>query len=85
MNSPEGRIPLVHTRRPRHLRAFLTHCGMVKADRTKNALYMRGTDPAHHIHVTGLLAADEATLAADQRKVRGQFQQCLGTAKVQTR
>jgi hypothetical protein len=52
MNSPEGRIPLVHTRRPRHLRAFLTHFGMVKADRTKNALYMRGTDPAHHIHVT---------------------------------
>jgi hypothetical protein len=23
----------------------------VKADRTQNALYMRGTDPAHHIHV----------------------------------
>jgi catechol 2,3-dioxygenase-like lactoylglutathione lyase family enzyme len=31
---------------------FLTHFGMVKVDRTKNALYMRGTDPAHHIHVT---------------------------------
>ena len=31
---------------------FLTHFGMVRADRTKNALYMRGTDPAHHIHVT---------------------------------
>jgi len=31
---------------------FLTHFGMVKTDRTKNALYMRGTDPAHHIHVT---------------------------------
>ena len=31
---------------------FLTHFGMVKADRTKNALYMRGTDPAHHLHVT---------------------------------
>ncbi len=31
---------------------FLTHFGMVKAERTKNALYMRGTDPAHHIHVT---------------------------------
>jgi len=25
---------------------FLTHFGMVRADRTKNALYMRGTDPA---------------------------------------
>ena len=31
---------------------FLTHFGMVKVDRTKHALYMRGTDPAHHIHVT---------------------------------
>src|SRR2546425_4300595 len=31
---------------------FLTHFGMVRADRTKNALYMRGTDPAHHLHVT---------------------------------
>jgi len=31
---------------------FLTHFGMVRAERTKNALYMRGTDPAHHIHVT---------------------------------
>lgn len=31
---------------------FLTHFGMVKAERTRNALYMRGTDPAHHIHVT---------------------------------
>ena len=31
---------------------FLTHFGMVKVERTKNALYMRGTDPAHHIHVT---------------------------------
>jgi catechol 2,3-dioxygenase-like lactoylglutathione lyase family enzyme len=31
---------------------FLTHFGMVKAARTPNALYMRGTDAAHHIHVT---------------------------------
>ena len=31
---------------------FLTHFGMVRADRTQNAFYMRGTDPAHHIHVT---------------------------------
>ena len=31
---------------------FLTHFGMVKAERTANALYMRGTDPTHHIHVT---------------------------------
>ena len=33
---------------------FLTAFGMVRADRTKNALYMRGTDPAHHLHVTEL-------------------------------
>ncbi len=31
---------------------FLTRFGMVRADRTENALYMRGTDPEHHIHVT---------------------------------
>ena len=33
---------------------FLTNFGMVRADRTKTALYMRGTDPEHHIHVTEL-------------------------------
>src|SRR5262245_40625827 len=33
---------------------FLTRFGMVRTDRTPNALYMRGTDPAHHIHVTEL-------------------------------
>src|SRR5947208_13557947 len=33
---------------------FLTEFGMVRAARTKTALYMRGTDPAHHIHVTEL-------------------------------
>ncbi|HUN50528.1 MAG TPA: hypothetical protein VMU42_05405, partial [Candidatus Sulfotelmatobacter sp.] len=31
---------------------FLTHFGFIKADRTRTALYMRGSDPAHHIHVT---------------------------------
>src|ERR1700712_2068158 len=31
---------------------FLTAFGMVRAARTSTALYMRGTDPAHHIHVT---------------------------------
>ena len=30
---------------------FLTNFGMVRAERTPSALYMRGTDPAHHIHV----------------------------------
>ena len=33
---------------------FLTAFGMVRAARTPTALYMRGTDPAHHIHVTEL-------------------------------
>ena len=33
---------------------FLTNFGMVRAARTKDALYMRGTDPQHHIHVTHL-------------------------------
>jgi catechol 2,3-dioxygenase-like lactoylglutathione lyase family enzyme len=31
---------------------FLTRFGMKRVDRTATALYMRGTDPAHHIHVT---------------------------------
>lgn len=31
---------------------FLTNFGLVRAERTNNALYMRGTDPDHHIHVT---------------------------------
>jgi hypothetical protein len=31
---------------------FLTIFGMHKVARTANALYMRGTDPAHHIHIT---------------------------------
>lgn len=33
---------------------FLTEFGMVRSARTATALYMRGTDPAHHIHVTHL-------------------------------
>ena len=31
---------------------FLTHFGLIRAARTPNALYMRGTDPTHHLHVT---------------------------------
>lgn len=34
--------------------AFLTTFGMVRSARTKTALYMRGTDPAHHLHITEL-------------------------------
>jgi len=33
---------------------FLTNFGMVRSERTRDALYMRGTDPDHHIHVTHL-------------------------------
>src|SRR6266568_391238 len=31
---------------------FLINFGMVRAERTPSTLYMRGTDSAHHIHVT---------------------------------
>ncbi len=31
---------------------FLTNFGMVRAARTNTALYMRGTDAPHHIHIT---------------------------------
>ncbi len=31
---------------------FLTDFGMTRVERTRKALYMRGTGPAHHIHVT---------------------------------
>ena len=31
---------------------FLTRFGLVRAARTANALYMRGTDPVHHLHVS---------------------------------
>src|SRR5262245_1655937 len=33
---------------------FLTHFGMVRAERTKDRLYMRGTDPVPYIHITHL-------------------------------
>ena len=33
---------------------FLTEFGMVRAARTRTALYMRGTDPMRHIHITEL-------------------------------
>jgi len=52
---------------------FLSHFGLVRSARTLKALYMRGTDPAHHLHVTELgeprfvgfayYAADEGELA----------------------
>ncbi|MBX3024880.1 VOC family protein [bacterium] len=34
--------------------AFLTDFGLVRSARTATALYMRGTDPRHHVHITEL-------------------------------
>src|SRR4029079_13597869 len=31
---------------------FLENFGLVKSDRTNNALYYRGTDAVHHLHIT---------------------------------
>ena len=31
---------------------FLTRFGLHRTERTDKALYMRGTDPNHHVHVT---------------------------------
>jgi hypothetical protein len=31
---------------------YLRNFGLLRADRTADALYMRGTDPVHHIHIT---------------------------------
>lgn len=36
------------------MEAFLSDFGMQRAARTERALYMRGTDPPHHVHVTHL-------------------------------
>lgn len=36
------------------MEAFLADFGMQRAARTPHALYMRGTDPRHHVHVTHL-------------------------------
>ena len=33
---------------------FLTTFGLVRVARTNDTLYMRGTDPAHHLHITHL-------------------------------
>jgi catechol 2,3-dioxygenase-like lactoylglutathione lyase family enzyme len=56
---------------------FLTDFGLVRSARTPTALYMRGTDPQHHLHVTelgepaflgvGLEAAGRAELEAIAR------------------
>ena len=42
---------------------FLSDFGMVKVERTATALYMRGTGPSHHIHVTELGAPRVVGLA----------------------
>jgi catechol 2,3-dioxygenase-like lactoylglutathione lyase family enzyme len=49
---------------------FLQRFGMHRAARTESALYMRGTDPAHHVHVThqGPAAFLGLAFAADSRE-----------------
>lgn len=59
------------------MEAFLTDFGLVRSARTDTALYMRGTDPGHHLHVTergepaflgvALAAASRADLEAIAR------------------
>src|SRR4030088_83434 len=44
---------------------FLTHFGMVRSERTPSALYMRGTDPAHHLHITHIGSSKFIGLAFD--------------------
>jgi catechol 2,3-dioxygenase-like lactoylglutathione lyase family enzyme len=41
--------------------SYLTTFGLQRAERTATALYMRGTDPVHHIHITE--KGDPAVLA----------------------
>ena len=33
---------------------FLKNLGLARSERTADRLYMRGTDPSHHLHVTHL-------------------------------
>ena len=39
---------------------FLIDFGLIRSARTTDALYMRGTNPDHHLHITHL--ADKARL-----------------------
>ena len=47
---------------------FLTNFGLIRSERTKTALYMRGTGPRHHIHVTELGAPGFIGLAFAARE-----------------
>jgi catechol 2,3-dioxygenase-like lactoylglutathione lyase family enzyme len=46
---------------------FLLDFGMVRADRTKDKLFMRGTDSEHHLHVTELGDPDFVGIAFHAR------------------
>jgi len=66
--------------------AFLTSFGMVRAERTPTALYMRGTDPVHHIHVTekgepGFIGFAWAAATEDDLKAITKFPCLLYTSR----
>ena len=66
---------------------FLTAFGMVRAARTPTALYMRGTDPAHHIHVTekgdpGFIGFAWAVSSEEDLRRIGQFPGASGIENI---
>src|SRR6185312_2564523 len=66
---------------------FLTAFGMVRAARTATALYMRGTDPAHHIHVTekgdpGFVGFAWAVATEDELKTAAKLPGASGIAAI---
>ena len=64
---------------------FLTAFGMVRADRTPKALYMRGTDSPHHIHVTELGAPKYVGIALHAGSMDAALAQWLNTAREEAR
>jgi catechol 2,3-dioxygenase-like lactoylglutathione lyase family enzyme len=67
--------------------AFLTAFGMSRAERTPTALYMRGTDPVHHIHVTekgapGFIGFAWAAASEDDLKTIAKFPGASGIENI---
>src|ERR1700712_967248 len=66
---------------------FLTAFGMVRAARTPTTLYMRGTDPVHHIHVTekgepGFLGFAWTVSNEDELKASAKFPGASGNESI---